>query len=245
MPDATALSTAIVTGRVTCRAAMAACLDAIAANENLGAVARLLPAEIALAMAEKRDLTLPDAPEDLHGVPILAKDLGSQAQGLGIGAGIAAIRERARDPARHSPFFARLTDRGGMIPFGLTTVPPMGLAVTSDPAANPFDRRLTAGGSSGGAAAAVAGGLVPIAHATDAAGSIRVPAASCGLWGLKPSRGATPMGPGFENYLGGHQRRGRAGAQPARCRGKASASPRARRAGRMRMQALSPRSIPR
>jgi amidase len=89
------------------------------------------------------------------------------------------------------------------VPFGLTTVPEFGLALTSDPARNPFDRRLSPGGSSGGAAAAVAAGIVAIAHATDAAGSIRVPAACCGLAGLKPSRGATPGGPDFNNHLMG------------------------------------------
>ncbi len=82
------------------------------------------------------------------------------------------------------------------------------MALTSEPdgfppARNPFDPSVSAGGSSGGAAAAVAAGLVAIAHATDAAGSIRVPAAACGLLGLKPTRGATPNGPAFSNHLGG------------------------------------------
>jgi amidase len=68
-------------------------------------------------------------------------------------------------------------------------------------ARNPWDLSLSPGGSSGGAAAAVAAGIVAIAHATDAAGSIRVPAACCGLVGLKPTRGATPNGPLFGNHL--------------------------------------------
>jgi len=101
-----------------------------------------------------------------------------------------------------SDLFARFR-RAGLIPFGLTTVPEFGLALTSDPAANPWDDTLSPGGSSGGAAAAVAAGIVAIAHATDAAGSIRVPAASCGLHGLKPSRGAVPGGPDFGNHLMG------------------------------------------
>jgi amidase len=70
-------------------------------------------------------------------------------------------------------------------------------------ARNPLDPQRTPGGSSGGAAAAVAAGIVALAHATDAGGSIRVPAACCGLVGLKPSRGAVPAGPAFGNHLGG------------------------------------------
>lgn len=104
--------------------------------------------------------------------------------------------------ARDSDLFQRFR-AAGLVPFGLTTVPEFGLALTSDPAENPFDAALSPGGSSGGAAAAVALGIVAIAHATDAAGSIRVPAACCGLVGLKPSRGAVPQGPDFGNHLMG------------------------------------------
>lgn len=91
---------------------------------------------------------------------------------------------------------------------GVTTSPEFGLSLASEPAAgpacrNPLDPARTPGGSSGGAAAAVAAGIVAIAHATDAGGSIRVPAACCGLVGLKPSRGAMPAGPSFGNHLGG------------------------------------------
>jgi amidase len=90
----------------------------------------------------------------------------------------------------------------------LTTSPEFGFSLASEPAIgpicrNPLDPSKTAGGSSGGAAAAVAAGIVPIAHATDAGGSIRVPAACCGLVGLKPTRGAVPAGPFFGNHLGG------------------------------------------
>ena len=84
----------------------------------------------------------------------------------------------------------------------------MGLNLASEPAIgpivrNPWDPQRSAGGSSGGAAAAVAAGIVPLAHATDAGGSIRVPAAACGIVGLKPSRGLMPQGPDFDNLLMG------------------------------------------
>src|SRR5262249_60343643 len=68
---------------------------------------------------------------------------------------------------------------------------------------HPGDRSRARGGPSGGGGAVVAAGIVAIAHATDAAGSIRVPAACCGLVGLKPTRGATPNGPAFGNHLMG------------------------------------------
>lgn len=141
------------------------------------------------------------------GVPFLAKDLGATARGLGNAAGCPALRRRVADPERDSDLFERFR-ASGLVPFGLTTVPEFGLAFGSEPravapAVNPFDPTRTAGGSSGGAALAVAAGVVAMAHATDAAGSIRVPAACCGLWGLKPSRGVTPMGPEFGNHLAG------------------------------------------
>src|SRR5258708_30958462 len=68
---------------------------------------------------------------------------------------------------------------------------------------NPWDLTRSPGGSSGGAAAAVASGMVPIAHGTDSGGSIRVPAAACGLVGLKPSRGWVPVGPHLDELAGG------------------------------------------
>ncbi len=141
------------------------------------------------------------------GVPFLMKDLGNAARGLPPAAGSPALARRIAGSGADSAL-ARRFRRLGLVPFGLTTSPEFGLALTSEPegfppARNPFLSAVSAGGSSGGAAAAVAAGLVAIAHATDAAGSIRVPAAACGLLGLKPTRGATPNGPAFANHLGG------------------------------------------
>lgn len=198
MHDATALAQAIAEGRTTARAVMAATRDACAARADLGAVARLLP-EGAVAGVPGTGV--------FHGVPMLAKDLGSAARGLAPAAGSPALRTRVPDPEEDSALFSRWR-AAGLVPVGLSTVPEFGLALSAEPpgaapARNPFAPARTPGGSSGGAAAAVAAGIVAIAHATDAAGSIRVPAACCGLWGLKPSRGALPQGPAFSNHLMG------------------------------------------
>lgn len=194
MQDATSLAAAIAAGAVTAPAVMQAALAAAAARGG-GALARVEPA---LGLAGARGMgTGPFA-----GVPFLGKDLGAGAAGLTPAAGSAALRRRHRDQTQDSDLFARFRALG-LVPFGLTTVPEFGLALTSDPAVNPWDPALSPGGSSGGAAAAVASGIVALAHATDAAGSIRVPAAACGLAGLKPSRGAVPQGPDFGNHLMG------------------------------------------
>lgn len=195
--DATALANAIAQGRVTALDVMDATLARADAQAGLGAVARLLPLDAIPA----------PVPGPFGGVPMLAKDLGSHAKGLTPAAGSSALRARVTEPMHDSNFFTALR-RTGLVPIGLSTTPEFGFALSSEPpgqppALNPFDTRLSPGGSSGGAAAAVAAGIVAVAHATDAAGSIRVPAACCGLWGLKPSRGATPMGPDFGNYLMG------------------------------------------
>lgn len=206
MPDATALATAIREGRTNARAALEAALAAAGRHAALGAIVRLDP-EAALARADLLDCAPSQARGPFHGVPFLAKDLGSHARGLASAAGSPALRRRLRDPEADSDLFARF-HRAGLNTFGLTTVPEFGLSLASDPpeacsARNPWNSDLTPGGSSGGAAAAVAAGIVAIAHATDAAGSIRVPAACCGLVGFKPSRGATPGGPDFGNHLMG------------------------------------------
>ena len=109
-------------------------------------------------------------------------------------------------------FDATLLERfeaAGLIPFARTTVPEFCMAPTTEavanggPTLNPWDRSRSAGGSSGGAAVAVAAGIVALAHANDGSGSIRIPAACCGVFGLKPSRGLTPMGPARGEGWGG------------------------------------------
>ncbi|PWL36153.1 MAG: amidase [Marivita sp. XM-24bin2] len=170
---------------------------------------REVPGAISLVLSEPEALALAKdaALGPFSGVPFLVKDLGSIARGLKQSAGSAAIGKRIEASKTDSNLIA-LFRSAGLMPFGLSSVPEVGLALSTEPegqppATNPFDSSRTPGGSSGGAAAAVASGIVAIAHATDAAGSIRVPAACCGLWGLKPSRGVSPMGPDYNNWLMG------------------------------------------
>jgi amidase len=203
--DATALAEAIRAGRVDPSALAAAVGEASNARSTLGAVVTLFD-EAEMADAIRDGLATGGA---FAGVPMLAKDLGALAAGLRQGVGSEALRARllAADRAGEGHLMRRFR-AAGLAPVGLSTVPEFGFALSSEPpggpvARNPFDERRTPGGSSGGAAAAVAGGIVALAHGTDAAGSIRVPAACCGLWGLKPSRGAEAAGPIFANHLMG------------------------------------------
>ncbi|GGE53544.1 amidase [Primorskyibacter flagellatus] len=192
--DALGLAEAIARGDLTAGDAMARARDRARAVADLGAVCRTMPEDPAAAE---------DGP--FRGVPLLVKDLGGPFRGIPMRAGSAAL---ARMKGTSDSDLARRFRAAGFRPFGATTVPEFGLALASEPATgpvcrHPFDPGLSPGGSSGGSAAAVAAGIVPLAHATDAGGSIRVPAACCGLVGLKPSRGAVPAGPGFGNHLGG------------------------------------------
>ncbi|MCU1463256.1 MAG: nylA [Acidimicrobiales bacterium] len=133
----------------------------------------------------------------LRGVPFLLKDLHAHAAGSVLTDGWQAQRDRRSD--RDSTIVARYRD-AGLVIFGRTTSPEFGLLphTVSDlwgQTRNPWDPDRSPGGSSGGAAAAVAAGIVPVAHASDGGGSIRIPASCCGLFGLKPTRGRTPSGP--------------------------------------------------
>jgi amidase len=179
----------------------AALARAASINTSLGALCYIDESGARAAMAWLD----PAAP--FAGVPFLMKDLGATAAGLPTIAGARYFARNAVPLATDSDLVARLR-RAGVVIFGKTTVPEMGLNLASEPAIgpiarNPWNPHRGAGGSSGGAAAAVAAGIVPVAHATDAGGSIRVPAAACGIVGLKPSRGLTPQGPDFGNLLMG------------------------------------------
>jgi len=138
---------------------------------------------------------LPQGP--LAGVPYLLKDLGALLKGTVTTGSLRLTREAVADI--DSTYVARCK-QAGLVIFGKTHTPELGLSASSESrlfgaTRNPWNLNHIAGGSSGGAAAAVAAGIVPVAHATDGGGSIRIPASCCGLFGLKPTRARTPSGP--------------------------------------------------
>lgn len=133
----------------------------------------------------------------LAGAPFLIKDHGPVAAGVPFSLGSRALPGVV--PGHDTDLMGRFR-AAGLVTLGLTTVPEMCLSFATESVRygttrNPWDPGRGAGGSSGGAAALVAAGAVPLAHGSDGAGSIRVPASCCGLVGLKPSRGRVPCGP--------------------------------------------------
>lgn len=139
------------------------------------------------------------------GVPILLKDMRAGAVGMPTRSGSRMIPPI---PADHDSTLVARFRAAGLIPLGKTNVPEFGILPTTEsalygPAHNPWNLAHSTGGSSGGSAAAVAAGIVPVAHATDGGGSIRIPAACNGLVGLKVSRGRITQGPDFADSTSG------------------------------------------
>ncbi len=134
-----------------------------------------------------------------QGVPFLLKDLFQEYAGVPSSSGCLALKRAHSTPRRHDEITRRWLAAGTVI-FGRTNTPEFGSKGITEPDAwgasrNPWQLDCSPGGSSGGSAAAVAAGIAPIAGASDGGGSIRIPAASTGLFGLKPGRGRTPWGP--------------------------------------------------
>lgn len=169
----------------------------------IAAVERLNPAVNAVvlkmydeARAHARGVNR-DAP--FAGVPMLLKDVLAEAQGWPITEG-SRFLEGFVSP--HDSELVRRWKGAGLIPIGRTNSPEFASKPTTEPelygpTRNPWDLSRSAGGSSGGAGAAVAAGMVAVAHANDGGGSTRVPAAACGLVGLKTTRGRNPQGPDY------------------------------------------------
>jgi amidase len=186
---------------VTPREVIEACVRRIEAiDPQLGAFVEL-DAERALAEADALD---PGDQRPFAGVPIAVK-ANTPVAGLCMNFGSAFLADHR---PTHNAYLVRRLREAGFVVVGTTNMPEFGILPTTEsrhagPARNPWDTARTPGGSSGGSAAAVAAGLVPIAHGNDGGGSLRIPAACCGLVGLKPSRGRISRGPDLgDSFLG-------------------------------------------
>lgn len=189
--DATALAAMVACGEASAAELLALAEQrAQALNPRINAICRFMGEEARQQI--RAPLTGP-----LAGVPFLIKDAVQDYAGLPTSCG-----SRARlvpTPVAHSHIVRRLLGAGAVI-FGKTNTPELALKAVTDPQAfgrtsNPWNLEHTPGGSSGGSAAAVAAGMVPMAAGNDGGGSIRIPAACCGLFGLRPSRGRVSVGP--------------------------------------------------
>ena len=193
--DALGLAALVARGEATPEEILEAAIERVEArNGTVNAVTNQLYDEGRAAISDG----LPDGP--LRGVPYLLKDLGSSLGGCPTTRGSRFFEDVI--PAEDSEHVGRLK-RAGMVIFGRTNTCELGLSLTCEPrlhgaTKNPWDPTRISGGSSGGAAAAVGARMLPAAHASDGFGSIRAPAACCGLVGLKPTRGRNTMAP----YLG-------------------------------------------
>lgn len=169
--------------------------EAIRRAEAVGAK---LGAVVAPMYERARDMsrgTLPEGP--YRGVPFLLKDLIAAIAGAPLQSGSRFFRGHV--PAHDSEIVRRYL-AAGLVPVGKTATSELGITpyvetAAHGPCKNPWDPARSAGGSSGGSAAAVAARIVPVATGGDGGGSIRIPASCCGIFGLKPTRGRTPLGP--------------------------------------------------
>ncbi|WP_108989820.1 amidase [Streptomyces coelicoflavus] len=194
--DAVGLAELMARGEVSPAEVEAAAREAVrAVNPALDAVVETWPAD---------DRPAPGS-TPLAGVPFLIKDFGISMAGRRTEMG---SRLTAGHVARSDSFLMRRLRRAGLVTVGRTATPELAYSITTEPVLygptrNPWDPERGAGGSSGGAGAAVAAGAVPVAHATDAAGSLRIPAACNGLFGLKPTRGRVSLGPALDEGFNG------------------------------------------
>jgi amidase len=177
-----------------------------AAIELIERVNSILNAVVYQAPDEARSVAegpLPDGP--FRGVPFLIKDLGLRVAGWPRTSGSRFVCSTVDSSDSE---IVRRYRASGLVLLGKTNTPEFGITGTTEsahlgPCRNPWNPNHIAGGSSGGSASAVAAGLVPLAHASDGLGSIRIPASCCGLVGLKPTRDRTPHGSGDWEYATG------------------------------------------
>jgi amidase len=190
-------------GEVSPRELVELCLDRIGRLDPQLNAFRVVFAEKALLEAEQAEARLRGGEErPLLGVPIGVKDCVNVAGDV-----TTYGTDGFVEPAKADSEIVRRLREAGAIVIGKTTLPELAICGFTETATwgvtrNPWNPQRTPGGSSGGSAAAVAAGLVPIALATDGAGSIRIPAACCGLVGLKPQRGRVSLAPDLEHWNG-------------------------------------------
>lgn len=192
-PDATELAALVRTGKASPGELVD---DAIARVEAINpTINAVIHPRFDAARAEAAEAA--DGP--FRGVPFLVKDLGCTIAGEPHHQGCRALKDADYRAPVDSFLYRRFRDLG-LVALGRTNTPEFGSTITTEPVAygpsrNPWNLDHSTGGSSGGSAAAVAAGLVPLAHANDGGGSIRIPASECGLVGLKPTRGRVSQGP--------------------------------------------------
>lgn len=190
--DATGLAALVKQNTVSPAELVQAAIDRIETrNPAVNAVIHTFYEE---AMAAAKDPALPDGP--FRGVPFLLKDLLADCAGTPMQCGSRLMQSRISSVDCE---LVRRVKNAGLIILGKTSTPEFGLSPVTEPlltgpTRNPWNTSKSPGGSSGGSAAAVAARMVPMAHASDGGGSIRIPSAWCGTFGLKVSRGRNPTG---------------------------------------------------
>jgi amidase len=199
---ATELAARVRSGELSAVDVVRAHLEHIAAVDARIGAFRIVRTEAALAEAAAVDAAPDRATLPLAGVPIAVKDNVPVAGEVCTDGSAAAVPE---PQTQDHPVVARLRAAGAVV-VGITRVPELCLyGATDGPSAvsrNPWDTALSPAGSSGGSAAAVAAGCVPVAHGNDGMGSLRLPAAACGLVTLKPGLGVVPARIGFDSWSG-------------------------------------------
>jgi amidase len=199
---ATELAARVRSGELTAVEVVRAHLAHLDAVEPRIGAFRVVRREAALAEAHAVDTALTRFAMPLAGVPVVVKD-NVDVAGEACTDGSPACPTRTAD--RDHPVVTRLR-RAGAVVVGITRMPELGLYGTTDGPGtvtrNPWDTARSPAGSSGGSAAAVASGAVPLAHGNDGMGSLRLPAAACGLVTLKPGTGVVPAGVGADDWSG-------------------------------------------
>ena len=198
--DGLGLAQLIKQGEVTPTEALAAAQSLLKEkNSSLNAMVLSMDAQAAKTI----EAGLPSGA--FTGVPFALKDLGMQYKGVVTSNGSRLFSDCV---ATHDSTLVQRYKAAGLVICGKSNTPEFGLATTTEPVLfgpthNPWKHGYSSGGSSGGASALVAAGILPMAHASDGGGSIRIPASCCGLVGLKPTRGRIPLGPAQLEGWGG------------------------------------------